>query len=418
MSRGVYLRADGRLPCYCGAGETITLGHIPVNGKPFHFIKDYYKNDLYALIRESMSYNMVPFPGICDQCAYLEVDNRFEEELIDEEIDWFQWEPSSLCTLDCRWCADSKDFDTKKSRNKILSSEIFDNIVTDIAQHGLRLNMGNVCGVGEPTLNPHVWKMIHLVRTKLGGNILLSTNGNRPYSDDIVSSGLDKIKIAVDGINQDIYERYRKGGSLQKAISFTKAIAEQKLRMRLEKPTIIWQYIMFNYNDSDEDLITYQKMADENGVDQLRIVYTDCGNYSIRTPEDFPKIFSNIIFDPIGNECQLNVSELMDSWSNITAVRAQGGLQEAALETIRLVNKLYRRLTLGAETYHDLLNFTRVIQHISGANPLNLSKKMFEVCVQNVYQGFRMLEELYRDMDREEQANLYRSYAGSIRIES
>ncbi|MGA2331265.1 MAG: radical SAM protein [Syntrophales bacterium] len=417
MSRGVYLRADGRLPCYCGSGETVTLGQVPIDGSPFQFISDYYRKGLFSHIRKSMSSGIVPFPGICDQCTYLDLDHRFEQELIDTELDWFHWEPSSLCMLDCQWCTVERFNYYKKGQNRLLPLEVFERIVTDMSQNGLRLNMGNICGVGEPTLNPDIWQMIRIVREKLGGDILISTNGNGPYSEAIVTSGLDKIKIAVDAVKQETYVRYRKNGSLQKAIAFTKAIANEKARLNKEKPSIIWQYILFNYNDSDEDLITYQKMAEENGVNQLRIVYTRCNNYSIRTPDDFPKVFPDIIFFPIGTESQLSPPELKQSWFDIEAATSNGKLEQAAIETIRLINRLYHRLALGVETYNDLLAFSKGVHHVCGTNRLDLTVERFREYTEYIRKSFIRLEELYSNMGRKEQARSYRNYLKNIYLE-
>lgn len=415
MSRGVYLRADGRLPCYCGAGETITLGQVPIDGKTFEFTRDFYHSKQFRQIREAMSSGVVPFPGICDQCTYLDLDHDMEQELVDSEIDWFHWEPSSLCMLDCQWCTVDKKNYNLSNQNRLLPLAAFERIVTDMAKHGLRLNMGNICGVGEPTINPDIWKMIRLVKEKLGGNVLISTNGNGPYSNEIVTSGLDKIKIAVDAVSQETYKIYRQNGSLQKAIDFTRAIADEKERLKADKPKIIWQYILFNYNDSDEELITYQKMAADNGVNQLRIVYTRCSDYSTRTPDDFPQIFPDITFFPIGPESRLTTSELKNSWAGIEQLSKSGNVDKAAIETIRFLNRLYHRLALGVETYSDLLAFTKGFHHLAGANRLDLSDEEYRIFTTYICDGFSLLAELYEELGRSEQSLLYREYLKSIK---
>jgi organic radical activating enzyme len=414
MSRGVYLRADGRLPCYCGAGETITLGQVPFDGKPLNFFKEFYQSSQFQHIRESMSSGIVPFPGICDQCTYLDLDHDLEQELVASEIDWFHWEPSSLCMLDCQWCTVDKKIYSQSGQNRLLPLAMFEKVVTSMAQNGLRLNMGNICGVGEPTINPDIWEMIRLVKEKLGGDVLISTNGNISYSAKIVTSGLDKIKIAVDAVSQKTYGIYRQNGSLQKAIDFTRAIADEKERLKADKPKIIWQYILFNYNDSDEELITYQKMAIDNGVNQLRIVYTRCSDYSTRTPEDFPSIFPDIIFFPIGPESRLTSAEVKDSWAGIEQMSKGGNIDKAAIETIRFLNRLYHRLALGVETYSDLLAFTRGFHHLSSANRLVLSDEEYRTFTACICDGFSLLAKLYDEMGRSGQAELYREYLRSI----
>ncbi|MFH1028996.1 MAG: radical SAM protein, partial [Pseudomonadota bacterium] len=286
MNRGIYLRADGRLPCYCGAGETVTLGVLPRN-RPFNFISDYYHNPAFARIRTMMAEELTPWPGICDQCTYLEVEAEDDAGLIETEVEWFHWEPSYLCMLDCEWCRGQRN-GGESSKDRLLPWPMFKEVIDSLAEAGLTLKMGNVCGVGEPTTNTELWDQIKTVRDRLGGDILVSTNGNGPYSEKIVPSGLTKIKIAVDAVSQAAYQRYRKNGSLRRAMEFTRKVAEDKVRFGSEHPIIIWQYILFNYNDSDEDLIYWQNLALDHGVDRLRFVFTRCNKYSLRTPDQIP----------------------------------------------------------------------------------------------------------------------------------
>jgi len=417
MTRGIYLRANGRLPCYCGAGETITLERLPIKNASFSFVEDYYKKGLFRHIRDKMSKGMVPFPGICDQCTYLEPENDIETDRNNSELEWLHWEPSSLCMLDCQWCSIDRRKYNKTGQNRLLPFELFKNIVTDLCLNNYELKFGNICGVGEPTMHPKIWEMIRLTKELIGGNILLSTNGNGPCSKDIVLSGLDKIKIAVDAVNQKAYEQYRKNGSLKKAISFTRAIADDKKLLNSEGPTIIWQYILFNHNDSDEDLITYQKMAEDNGVDQLRIVYTRCTNYSTRSPDDFPKHFPNIIFFPIGRDSQMDIDEVEQRWSNIVSLSSGNELEDAGIEAIKFLNSIYHRLALGVETYTDLLSFTQGVHHLQGKNFLTLTSAEFQEFTHYIQKTFSMLIDIYQEMGHPDQSESYRKYVKQIHLE-
>ena len=104
MNRGIYLLADGRLPCYCGSGATIELGRLPGRARPFDFVDDYYLGGKFQRIRDRMASGLTAWPGVCDQCTYLDPDGEYEEGLLDREVEWFHWEPSYLCMLDCEWC--------------------------------------------------------------------------------------------------------------------------------------------------------------------------------------------------------------------------------------------------------------------------------------------------------------------------
>ena len=405
MTRGVYLRYDGRLPCYCSAGETVTLGRLPQDGSSFRFVEDYYRSPLFRRIRESMSRDMVPFPGVCDQCTYLDVHEAYRGDLLDSSLAWFHFEPSYNCNLKCQWC-DGQRTGAAAPWGYNLPFELFAGVVNDMAAQGISLEKGNICGVGEPTMNPNVWKMVRLVREKLGGDILLSTNGNGPYSPDIVTSGLNKIKIAIDGVTQDVYKRYRKNGQISRVIDFISRITADRERLGSAYPKIIWQYILFNYNDSDKELAQLQKMARDIGVDMLRIVYTRCDNYSTRHPDDFPVDFPDILFFPIKDESLLAVEDAQHTLERI-AERMDESPAGAALECIALANGVHHRLALGVRNYKELLSFVSLTHKLDDANAGALTLGEYEALQDVRAQCYGMLAQLYERLGEKSQAEAY-----------
>lgn len=68
---------------------------------------------------------------------------------------------------------------------------------------------------GEPLLNPEIYRMIKYCEER---NILSVTSTNlnkfsRENARDLVESGLDALIIALDGIAEETYSKYRIGGS-------------------------------------------------------------------------------------------------------------------------------------------------------------------------------------------------------------
>ena len=55
MARGLYLRANGRLPCYCSAGETVTLGQVTPRAMPEDFFDTVFDGPGFAHVRRSMA---------------------------------------------------------------------------------------------------------------------------------------------------------------------------------------------------------------------------------------------------------------------------------------------------------------------------------------------------------------------------
>jgi len=413
MTRGIYLRANGNLPCYCGNGCVKTLGKIVNEKEANNFAKLHYFGNNFQYIRDCMEKEIVPFPGICEQCVYLEVDSPTESEKLHQEIDWLHWEPSYLCNLDCQWCSGEKQR-RKEQRNTVLQFEIFQAIIDSLSQNNLKLNKGNVCGQGEPTLNKNVWKMIQYVKQKLKGDILISTNGNTPFLPEIVTCGLDKIKIAIDGITQEKYNEYRKNGSLDKILKLTKQIVEYKKEIGSKSPIIIWQYIIFNYNSSKEELLEFQNMAFDYGVDMIRVVYTKASNYSKQRANDFPVIFPNILIEEYNRKGRIPIDELYERQSIIEQLMTKNELKRSSIDTLKLLNICYNKLFLGVETYNEQLEFTKKISRVKTGS---LSKNDYIEIVNFMNSAYQNLINIYFEMGFGDQADKYQTYLNQLTIE-
>ena len=50
----------------------------------------------------------------------------------------------------------------------------------------------------------------------------ISTNGislTTEKAEELITSGVTDIIVSIDGVTQDVYEKYRKGGNVKKAMS-------------------------------------------------------------------------------------------------------------------------------------------------------------------------------------------------------
>ena len=398
MTRGLYLRADGRLPCYCSAGETVTLGRLDHGNLPGDIAADVFESSSFTRIRAAMAQGKAPFPGVCEQCTYLDVDAG-APDLSDGErrLEWLHFEPAYACNLDCRWCQGQARHEPGQTR--MLPLGTIRRLADDFAARGYTLGKGNICGVGEPTLNPDVWAMIAALKDKLGGDILLSTNGNASFSPDIVSCGLDKLKIAADATDQATKACGTGAGAALVAAA----------RRGPASPEIIWQYIMFDYNDSDADLLKYQRLAREHGVDRLRIVYTRCDNYSRRAPQDFPRDFPDILFFPIKEDSLLGVDAARERLAQAEALVCEQPAEAARL-ALGLARHVFHRLLLGVERYVDLLDFVASMRPVAQGNCADLSpaeQQAFRALLGRLY---RLLEAASRNAGDAPQAGAYAAF--------
>ncbi|MCP4265283.1 MAG: radical SAM protein [Candidatus Brocadiaceae bacterium] len=415
MTKGIYLRANGNLACYCGTGSIVTLASLDLKRNNNDFVSKHYFGPSFQHIRESMANEKIPFPGICEQCDYLDIGAPLELENVNNEIEWFHWEPSYLCNLDCEWCCGERE-KIKKEKVHYLPLSLFAEIVDSISKCGLKMKMGNICGQGEPLLNKNIWKMVAYAKNKIGGNILVSSNGNAEFNEEIVTCGLDKIKLAIDGITQETYARYRKNGSLKRVLDLTKNIAAYRKRIGSHKPSIIWQYLLFDHNDSEEELIKFQQMATDYEVNQIRIVYTRTSHYSKRNPDDFPQIFPDIIIHKLKSDNILSFSNISVIESEIESLESTGKFQDAVKANMKMIQKCYKRLVLGVTSFDEYLKFINVISYIPSDNPASLTSEEYRVFTRTVKEGYERFVRLYKAIGDNKQMTAYQNYINQLSI--
>ncbi len=124
---------------------------------------------------------------------------------------------------------------------------------------------------GEPYLNKNFLEYVKYASEK---KIYTATSTNAHYLDEetakkTVLSGLDRLIISIDGVDQESYAKYRVGGNLEKVISGTKNIVAWKKKMNSSTPHIIWQFIVFRHNENQIDQI--KLLGNEIGVDEVAI---------------------------------------------------------------------------------------------------------------------------------------------------
>ena len=91
----------------------------------------------------------------------------------------------------------------------------------------------------------------------------------------LVHSGIDEVTFSIDGASQDSYVQYRQRGKFDVALRNLRVMAEEKRRARRDVPHLNWRYILFKWNDSDEEMNLARRLATEIGVDRLSWEITD-----------------------------------------------------------------------------------------------------------------------------------------------
>jgi hypothetical protein len=132
---------------------------------------------------------------------------------------------------------------------------------------------------GEAFLHKRAVEMCEYVKATFPHIYLYtSTNGlalNEESARRLAHSGIDEVTFSIDGASQATYERYRQRGRFDVAIANLRAMANEKRKAGRDVPFVNWRYILFTWNDSDEEMQRAREMASEIGVDRLTWEITD-----------------------------------------------------------------------------------------------------------------------------------------------
>ncbi len=120
---------------------------------------------------------------------------------------------------------------------------------------------------GEPFLNPRIFEIIALasgrgIRTTLSTNLCHSIDG---FAVKIISAGLSKITVGLDGATAETYAKYRRGGNWKLIMDNIEMINTEKELQGKLFPELVWQVILTKYNETEiekiKQLCDSKKMA-------------------------------------------------------------------------------------------------------------------------------------------------------------
>jgi len=155
----------------------------------------------------------------------------------------FFLETVMACNLRCPECAIGGGITER--RNSIMNMSDFSLISNKIKPYAkyVLLHMW-----GEPLLNKYIFEMIHEVASYARVNI--STNAlllNEEKALELLRSGVSDLIVSIDGVSQEVYSKYRVGGSVAQALNNLKLLSRLNSKYSL-KVDIQPQMIVFDHN--------------------------------------------------------------------------------------------------------------------------------------------------------------------------
>lgn len=276
--RHVTLKSDGHFGCDDSVGYHTDLGHVSL--APGWSLKDTFNKPIYRHIRSSFAEGRVPWPGTCEGCdlfsaaaAPVDTLSRRIELLV---------EPTLACNLACACCL-RKQIISNGRTTSAMDPAILTRFMQACQVDRIEIDQVHYIGWGEPLMHGNFRALFDIA--KRGAPLahqVVTTAANVDFASTVGDSALDRIVASIDGATQLGYKKYRRDGDLATAIRFMRdAKTHGDARIFLE-----WKYILFEHNDSDEEILLAQEIADDIGVDSLLFIITNSKWHSERFTVD------------------------------------------------------------------------------------------------------------------------------------
>ncbi len=188
-------------------------------------------------------------------------------------------EPTTACNLKCPECPSGLRSFTRRTGN--LKTDFFRSTIDQLSRDLLYLIF---YFQGEPYINPAFLDMVAYAEKK-GIYTITSTNGH--FLDDencrrTIESGLSRMIISVDGTTQEVYEQYRKEGSLEKVLEGAKNMVKWKKELNSHTPHLIFQFLVVKPNE--HQIPEIYELAEQIGIDEVKLKTAQLYDYKQGNP--------------------------------------------------------------------------------------------------------------------------------------
>ncbi len=185
-------------------------------------------------------------------------------------------EPTTHCNLRCPECPSGLRSFSRPTG--MLEEKMFQNIIDQVKDKLIYLTF---YFQGEPFLNP---RFPNMVRYASDRGIFTFTSTNAHFIDEenavkIIQSGLDKLIISMDGTTQEVFEKYRVGGQLEKVLEGTRNMVRLKKKLKSKTPYLVIQFLVVRHNEHQVE--EARKLTKELGVDEIKFKTAQIENFQL-----------------------------------------------------------------------------------------------------------------------------------------
>jgi hypothetical protein len=186
-------------------------------------------------------------------------------------------ECTAACNISCNQACCAPETGISRTRQAgMLDFDLFRKVIDEVGPSLGRIDFFNY---GEAFLHKRAVEMCEYIKSRYPHiHLYTSTNGtalSEEAARRLVHSGIDEVTFSIDGARPESYVQYRQRGKFDVALRNLRAMVEEKRTWGRDLPYLNWRYILFRWNDSDEEMNEARRLASEMGVDRLCWEITD-----------------------------------------------------------------------------------------------------------------------------------------------
>ncbi len=266
---------DGRVVCGCADPYgTRVLGDMRAGS-----LQDAWTGPVISQLRADLNSGGSKFCGDCPLKLPLKRDETPAIRPVDAGRlpSRLYIECTAACNISCNQaCCAPETGITRTRQAGMLDFDVFKRVVDEAGPSLVRIDFFNY---GEAFLHKRAVEMCEYIKSNFPHIYLYtSTNGlalSEAQARRLVHSGIDEVTFSIDGATAQSYVQYRQRGKFDVAIANLRAMVDEKRRSSRDVPFLNWRYILFKWNDSDEEMNVARRMAADIGVDRLTWELTD-----------------------------------------------------------------------------------------------------------------------------------------------
>src|SRR5436853_1289086 len=266
---------DGRVVCGCAD----PYGKRVLGDARSASIHDVWSGSVVSQLRADLNAGGSKFCGDCPLKLPLKKDETSPQRPVDAGPlpSRMYIECTAACNISCTEACCAPETGITRSRQAgMLDFDLFRRVVDEAGPSLIRIDFFNY---GEAFLHKRAVEMCEYIKSRFPHIYLYtSTNGlalTEAQARRLAHSGIDEVTFSIDGASQETYAQYRQRGRFEVAVANLRAMADEKRAAGRDLPFLNWRYILFKWNDGDEEMARARRIAADIGVDRLCWELTD-----------------------------------------------------------------------------------------------------------------------------------------------